>query len=358
MIRNDFFMRKAIELAKSHNPSPNPRVGAVIVKNGEIIGVGAHVCAGTPHAEINALNDAKKDVSGAALYVTLEPCSHFGKTPPCTDAIIKSGIKKVYIGMVDCDGKVCGRGIQKLIDAGVEVEYPILEDECRAINTYYIKHRSCNKPYVIIKSAMTIDGKTAAASGDSKWITNEKSRAYVHEIRNTVDAILVGGNTFRIDNPSLNVRIPDNPDIRNPIKIVITSDLDVDLNANIFKSSGDVILAYFDGESETIKTDNIYKVHCEPDRLDLFLQKLADMGICSLLIEGGAGVSGWFLKENLFDELICFYAPKIACDANAKSAFIGANTDKMSDCINVEIKEIMSFDGDFAIKAYPIRENK
>ena len=357
-LSKEFFMNKAVKLADKHTPSPNPKVGAVIVKEGQIIGQGAHEKAGMPHAEINALNNAIEDPKNSEMYVTLEPCSHYGKTPPCTEAIIKSGIKKVYIGMIDCDKKVSGRGIKKLNEAGILTD--VLDSEyCMEINKAYIKHRTENRPYVILKTAMTLDGKISTQTGDSKWITNEKSREYVHKLRSQTDAVLVGGNTFRVDNPSLNVRLETiNKENKNPVRIIITNQKDIDYNKNIFKTDGKVIIASFTDITFTEEVSNngiceIHKINFPENRLDLFLNYLGNKNICSLLIEGGAAISGWFLKENMWDELIYFYAPKITCDQTAKVSSKGFNIEKISDSIDVEIKEILRFGDDFAIKAVP-----
>jgi len=357
-LSKEFFMNKAIMLANKWNPSPNPKVGAIIVKKGRIIGQGAHEKAGMPHAEINALNNTTESPENSEMYVTLEPCSHYGKTPPCTEAIIKSGIKKVYIGMIDCDKKVSGKGIKRLNEVGISTEI-LVSEYCAEINKAYIKHRTENRPYVILKTAMTLDGKISTQTGDSKWITNEKSREYVHKIRSQTDAILVGGNTFRIDNPSLNVRLETiNKENKNPVRIIITNQKDIDYNKNIFKTEGKVIIASFTDIvfNEEISNNGIceiYKINFPKNRLDIFLNHLGNMNICSLLIEGGATISGWFLKENMWDELIYFYAPKITCDENAKISSKGSNVETISDSINVKIKKILRFDDDFAIIAVP-----
>jgi len=351
---NKEYMKEAIRLAWEYTPSPNPRVGCVIVKDHKIIGSGAHTKAGTPHAEINAINSANCDLTGSEMYVTLEPCSHYGKTPPCADVICNTGIKKVYIGMVDCDNKVCGNGVKKLESSGIEVVTGVCEEECAELNKGYIKHRNTNMPYVILKSAMTLDGKVATKTGDSKWITNSTSRAYVHEVRSKVDAVLVGGGTLRIDNPTLNARLKDSTIY--PAKIVITNNI-VDYSANIFKTPSPVYLVSLGniGKLECVKENNgvcdIYKVKAS-DFKELF-KYLASIGIMAILVEGGAEVSGSILSEKLVDEVMFFYAPKILGDKDSKSSVVGRDINNMVDTIDFKIKEMRSFDGDFLIIAVP-----
>ena len=235
------FMREALRIAKNAEgrTSPNPMVGAVIVRDEKIIAEGWHRKAGTPHAEIHALNMAGDLAKDSTLYVTLEPCSHFGRTPPCANAIVNAGIKKVVIAMTDPNPKVAGRGIEILKNAGIEVEVGILEDQARRLNEVFIKWITTQKPFVTLKTAMSLDGKIAAATGQSQWITSEESRRKVHQLRDINDAIMVGIGTVLADNPSLTTRIDGG---KNPIRIIVDSQLRTPINANVI----------VDGQAKTI----------------------------------------------------------------------------------------------------------
>ncbi|HPD61736.1 MAG TPA: bifunctional diaminohydroxyphosphoribosylaminopyrimidine deaminase/5-amino-6-(5-phosphoribosylamino)uracil reductase RibD, partial [Thermodesulfobacteriota bacterium] len=222
------YMWRAIKLAlkAQGQTSPNPLVGALIVKNGKIVGQGFHYRAGSPHAEINALHEAGNQAQGAEIYLNLEPCSHVGRTPPCVDAIIQRKIRKVYVGMMDPNPLVCGKGIRKLKEAGIEVATGILEKECRRLNEVFIKYITTKRPFVILKAAASLDGRIAAESGDSQWLTNEKSREYVHRLRSAVDAVLVGIGTVKRDNPQLTCRLKYRKG-KDPIRIVVDSTLSI-----------------------------------------------------------------------------------------------------------------------------------
>ena len=236
-------MQTAIALARKGigKTSPNPAVGAVIVKNGRIIGKGYHKKAGRAHAEINALKQAGIKAKGAEMYITLEPCNHFGRTPPCTDVIIKAGIKKVFIGMKDPNPLVAGKGVRRLRSAGMDVEVGILEDECRGINEAYIKYITTKTPFVTLKLASTLDGKIATAAGESKWITGEDARRFAHRMRREADAVMVGIGTVLKDNPELTTRLVKGKD---PIRIVVDSQLRIPVNAKVLnKKRGGIIIA-------------------------------------------------------------------------------------------------------------------
>ncbi|OFX16238.1 MAG: riboflavin biosynthesis protein RibD, partial [Armatimonadetes bacterium RBG_16_58_9] len=238
---HDDYMRRALSLARRGRTSPNPMVGAVIVKDGMIVGEGYHHRAGKPHAETLALADCGEYARGAVMYVTLEPCCHHGRTPPCVDAIIKAGISRVYAAMEDPDPMVASMGFDALRKAGVEVRVGVCEREARELNEAYIKHRTTGMPFVILKSAMSLDGKIATRTGDSKWITNELSRAYAHRIRSRVDAILVGGATARIDNPSLTARLGNK--VYYPTRVVVTRSGDLSPDMKLLRQSGETIIA-------------------------------------------------------------------------------------------------------------------
>ncbi|MBQ9519536.1 MAG: bifunctional diaminohydroxyphosphoribosylaminopyrimidine deaminase/5-amino-6-(5-phosphoribosylamino)uracil reductase RibD, partial [Firmicutes bacterium] len=235
-------MRRALELALrgAGGADPNPLVGAVIVRDGKIIGEGFHEYFGGPHAEVNAFSSLKESAEGAEMYVTLEPCSHYGKTPPCAEAVVKNKIKKVYIGMTDPNPKVAGRGMQILKNAGIDVETGILETECRSINAPFIKHITTGLPYIVLKWAMSLDGKIACRTGESKWISCEQSRAEVQALRNRYMGIMAGINTVLADDPLLTCRIEGG---RAPYRIICDSNLKIPENAKVLGNDGKCIIA-------------------------------------------------------------------------------------------------------------------
>jgi diaminohydroxyphosphoribosylaminopyrimidine deaminase/5-amino-6-(5-phosphoribosylamino)uracil reductase len=268
-------MHRAIELALKGlgRTSPNPIVGACVVRNGKIVGEGFHKGAGLPHAEINALRKAKRKAQGADLYVSLEPCCHFGRTPPCTEAIIKAGIKRIIYGMKDPNPRIAGKGLKKLAVAGVKIIGPVLEKECKKINRPFIKWISTGLPYLTAKIAITLDGKIADFSGDSKWISNKNSLRYAHILRSRSDVIMVGSETFRKDRPRLNVRLPGYKG-RQPVPIIVGSQ-----NRKV----------------------NLKKL----------LLELGEAGFQSILVEGGGVLQTELINAGLIDYLIVFIAPKL-----------------------------------------------
>ena len=312
-------MKLALSLAKkgTGKVSPNPRVGAVIVKNDKILSTGYHEEFGGPHAEINAINrSSKKDLNGSTLYVTLEPCSHFGKTPPCVDAIIDSNIKKVIIGMVDPNPLVAGKGIQKLKENGIQVQTNVCKDACFRINEAFAKYIVKHKPFVTAKVASTLDGNIATKQGNSKWITNEKSRRYVHKIRHENDAILVGIGTVLEDNPSLTVRLSKKSSLK---RFVLDSSLKIPLDsAVLLHPDRENTIIVTTENTEEHKVDAIQQLGCQVwkignknIKLALMLTKMGEIGITSLLVEGGGKVHTSFLNEGLIDRMLIFYAPKL-----------------------------------------------
>jgi diaminohydroxyphosphoribosylaminopyrimidine deaminase / 5-amino-6-(5-phosphoribosylamino)uracil reductase len=323
MIDNNY-MRHALELAKNGKGlvSPNPLVGCVIVKEDKIIGEGWHKAYGKPHAEIEAMKGVNSELlNGATLYVNLEPCSHFGKTPPCTDAIIENKIKRVVVGMQDPNPLVCGMGITKMRDAGIEVLTNVLESEFRYLNRYFVKYITKGLPYIVLKTAMSLDGFTAAADGNSKWLTSEDSRREVHKLRSEIDAVLVGKNTVLADNPLLNVRLVEG---RSPVRVILDSNLEIPEDANIYNTSDKqkTIVCYSANQANKQKSQllNSIGVTLLPvgkysfGKLDLveIMQKLAqEQNISSLLVEGGAEVHSSFLEKEFYDELHVFQAPII-----------------------------------------------
>lgn len=354
------YMKRALELAKLGwgYTNPNPLVGAVIVKDSRIIGEGYHEYFGGPHAEINAIKNAKEDVKGAQLYVTLEPCCHHGKTPPCVDAIIKSGIQDVYIAMEDPNSFVSGKGIKYLKEAGLNVYTGILKNEAQKLNEIFIKYITTKIPYVILKSAMTVDGKIATTIGDSKWITNEKSREHVHMLRGRVMAIMVGVNTVIKDNPYLTARIRG---LKSPTRIIIDSQGRIPLDSNVLcDRSAKTIIA----TTKKMPVDKINKlrnlaidiiiVDSIDGKVNLkeLIKVLGTMGIDSVLIEGGGTLNYSALKEGIVDKVMFYIAPKIIGGSNALTPVEGNGIDYIKDAIKLNDIEITKFDDDILITGY------
>ncbi|MDP2599811.1 MAG: bifunctional diaminohydroxyphosphoribosylaminopyrimidine deaminase/5-amino-6-(5-phosphoribosylamino)uracil reductase RibD [Deltaproteobacteria bacterium] len=317
-------MSRAIELAlkaKGHT-SPNPIVGAVVSKRGKIIAEAFHKQAGADHAEVAALKKiGKSKTKGATLYVTLEPCCHHGKTGPCVPKVIESGIQRVVIGARDPNPKVNGQGIRWLKEAGIEVIEGVLQDRCEELNRPFQKHITTHIPYVTLKVAMTLDGKIATASGDSRWISNPLSRKYVHQMRDEVDAILVGANTLKTDDPLLNIRLVAPKNGRHPMVVVVDQKLDVPINRRLFSVKGRRVVFATTWMSPEENRRALIKMGAEvwpldadvTGRVDLkaLLKMLGEKQIVHVLIEGGGGIFSSFLSEKLVDRLVCFMAPKL-----------------------------------------------
>ncbi|WKV07625.1 bifunctional diaminohydroxyphosphoribosylaminopyrimidine deaminase/5-amino-6-(5-phosphoribosylamino)uracil reductase RibD [Thermoanaerobacterium sp. CMT5567-10] len=354
------YMKRALQLARLGlgHTNPNPLVGAVIVKNGRIIGEGYHEYYGGPHAEINALKSVKEDVKGAQLYVTLEPCCHYGKTPPCVDAIVKSGIKDVYIAMEDPNKLVSGKGIKHLKEAGLNVYTGLLKEQAEKVNEIFIKYITTKKPYVILKSAMTIDGKIATITGDSKWITNEKSREHVHMMRGSVMAIMVGINTVIKDNPYLTTRIDG---LKNPLRVIVDSRGRIPLDANVvIDKSATTIVATTDmmpyKKVKALRDLGVDVVVLDKLNGEVDLKKLMDMlgerGIDSVIIEGGGTLNYSALKEGIVDKVMFYIAPKIIGGSNSLTPVEGKGIDLIKDAIIVEKLDVKRFDDDILIEGY------
>ena len=334
------YMALAIALAKKAEgmTSPNPIVGAVIVKNGRIVGRGYHKKAGTPHAEINALEAAGAKAKGATLYVTLEPCNHFGRTPPCTDAIIKRKIRKVFIGMRDPNPINDGSGLKKLKRNGIAVNFGILTRESEALNRPYIKYITKRIPYVTVKVAQSLDGKIATRSGDSKWISSGDSRRHVHKLRARSDAIMVGANTFRRDDPSLLSRIPG---AKQPLRIIVGGGSKVPKSAKIF---------YGIKKYPVIFTAPAYGDGKKTDLLKL-LKDLAKRGVTNILVEGGGELIASLVEKGLVDRFLVFIAPKIVGGRDAKTAVEGRGIDSIGGALQLKDVSIKRFKEDILIEA-------
>ena len=355
------YMRLALDLARKSDgqTSPNPVVGAVVVKSGKVVAKGYHKRAGLPHAEIIALNKAGSKARGADLYVNLEPCCHYGRTPPCTEAIIAAGIKRVVLGIRDPNRLVSGRGIRFLRKQGVEVVNGVLKRDCEKLNEPFIKYITTGRPWVILKSAFSLDGKIATRTGDSRWITGSKARDYVHRLRSRVDAVLVGAETVRVDDPQLTVR-PKKKGMRNPARVIVAGRRSISTSAKIFNNAHKERVIYATTANLSLvrkkKLQDIgvevlfIKRKKEQVDLPLLMDKLGKMEITSIMIEGGSEVSGNALKEKLIDKVICFLAPKIIGGKNAPGPVGGQGIAKLKDFIQVKEMSVTKLGNDLVIE--------
>lgn len=357
------YMTRAIRLASKGRgtTSPNPMVGCVIVKNGKVIAEGYHARCGGDHAEVIALKKAGEKARGATLYVTLEPCAHYGRTPPCVKRIIDCGIKKVIVGMKDPNPLMNGKSVAILRKFGIAVEVGVLEHELRQLNEVFLKYIIQRMPFVVAKTAQTLDGKIATARGQSKWITSQASRDFAHELRNNFDAILVGINTVLNDNPFLNAAKQS----KRIKKIVLDSYLKTPLNANIFKKteSEDIIIVTTANASDKriralSSKARVITTPKKGSRIDLkwLFKELAKQEISSILIEGGATVVGNALKNGLVDKMFVFIAPKILGDASARNSVIGFKASHVDDAVRLKDLSVGATGGDLFIQGYVYRD--
>ena len=350
---NEKYMRMAIELAKkgAGAVNPNPMVGAVVVKNGEVIGRGYHKFFGGPHAEVYALEEAGKEAEGATIYVTLEPCSHYGKTPPCAKKIIDMGIKKCFIGSSDPNPKVAGRGVAMLKEAGIEVVENVLKEECDEINQVFFKYIKTRIPYLFVKCGITLDGKIALSNGISKWITNSIAREKVQYYRNKFMGIMVGINTVLTDNPSLTARIENGV---NPFRIIVDPNLQIDENCKVVKNNEDgktmIITSQknlFTEDAENTEIQIKQKRLAEENKVKFIfidgekfsfrkiLEEIGKAGIDSVLLEGGETLISLAFEENAIDGGEIFIANKILGDSSAKPFISGFVREKMEEAVQL-----------------------
>ncbi len=354
-MNHEFFIKRTLRLAAKAKglTSPNPMVGAVLVKNGKILFEAYHEKPGTPHAEALVLSKASEKVKDAILYINLEPCCHTDKrTPPCTKVIIKSGVKKVVVGMIDPNPKVSGKGLLELQNAGIEVVTGVLEDEAKRLNEFYIKHITTGKPFVILKVAMTLDGKIATPEGQSKWITGEKSRKFVHQLRSSVDAVMTAIGTVKADDPQLTSRIKTG---KNPVRIVIDPALEIPVNAKILQTPPDTIIVTKTQSSKTNYLLNsgikfiFYKINLD---LNWLMKKLGEMGIISVLVEGGSSINSYCLNEAIIDKVMFFIAPKIIGGKDSFPAVGGKTYKKLEDAFRIKNTTVKKIGEDFMIQGY------
>lgn len=339
--------------------NPNPLVGAVIVKDGHVIGEGYHAKYGENHAEINAFESAKESVEGACMYVTLEPCSHYGNTPPCAKAIIEKGISRVVIGLMDPNPLVAGRGRDMLIEQGIEVVTGVLEDELKYVNRVFLKYILSNEPWVVSKSAMTLDGKIAAHTGDSKWVSGEASRAIVHEMRNELLGIMVGVNTIIADDPTLNTRLADGRVGRDPIRIVLDSNLRIPINCKVLENPNNLWIvcgpsAKLEARQKLIsKGARILEVPLKHELIDLkaLMAILGENKVDGVLLEGGGTLNFSAIQAGIVDEVCMFIAPKLVGGVNALTPFEGEGFDLMADAIQLDDIKYMQVGQDLMVRA-------
>jgi diaminohydroxyphosphoribosylaminopyrimidine deaminase/5-amino-6-(5-phosphoribosylamino)uracil reductase len=336
-------------------------VGAVVVKNGQVVGRGFHRKAGRPHAEINALKDAGSHASGGTLYVTLEPCNHQGRTPPCTEAILTSGVSRVVMGCKDPNPGVEGGGTEYLSSRGIKAEVGILEERCLRLNESFIKHVTTGLPFVIAKVAASLDGKIASHTGDSRWISNERSRRFVHRLRHAVDAILVGVGTVVADNPRLTTRVPGRKG-QNSLRIILDTHLRTPPDSAVVDQISDAPTLIATGPKPYKKRKGILEergveilpLPLERGRVSLsaLLSHLGERGINSLLVEGGAEVHGTFFYDNLVDKVYLFFAPKILGGHSAVPMVGGIGATSVAEASPLKNLKIRRFDDDIMVEAY------
>jgi diaminohydroxyphosphoribosylaminopyrimidine deaminase/5-amino-6-(5-phosphoribosylamino)uracil reductase len=336
--------------------SPNPAVGAVVVKNGRVVGRGHHARAGAPHAEVAAIRQAGERARGADLYTTLEPCDHFGRTPPCSLAILEAGVRRVLSGSSDPNPRVNGRGIRRLRRAGVEVETGFLRGECDAIIEPWARFITTGRPHVTLKVASTLDGRIATSAGDSRWVTGAEARALVHRLRDGADAVLVGGGTARADDPRLTARLPGGRG-RDPIRVVLDSRLELPPGLRLFRlrSPAPTIVAHVSGTPPGSATRGVEYLRCKArrGRVDLadLLSRLGRRGVTTLLVEGGGQVARSLLEEGQVDRLMLFLAPKLA--AGGLSWLPGKGPARMADALSVQDLEVRRVGRDLLVTGRP-----
>lgn len=361
-MENHQYMSLALELAggMKGQTSPNPMVGCVIVKDGRVVGLGSHLQAGGPHAEIHALTMAGDEAKGATAYVTLEPCSHYGKTPPCSDALIRSEVKKVVVATLDPNPLVAGNGIAKLKEAGIEVVTGVLEEQSTRLNEVFNTFIKEQRPFVTVKTASTLDGKVATETGSSRWVTGEQARLDVHRMRHQHDAILVGVNTVITDDPQLTTRLPEGGG-KNPIRIIMDTTLRIPLHSRVI----------MDGEAPTwiITTDRadplkkrqveekgirVFSTGAEPKvHIPTMLELLGKEMVSSLLVEGGSQINSAFLHGRAIDKVISYFAPKLVAGQGAPTPFGGTGIEEMGNAVAVKDIQVEMLGQDIKITGYP-----
>ncbi|MBN6888644.1 diaminohydroxyphosphoribosylaminopyrimidine deaminase / 5-amino-6-(5-phosphoribosylamino)uracil reductase [Cytobacillus horneckiae] len=360
MTNDQFYMNLAIQNAKAMKgqTDPNPLVGAVIVNHNRIVGVGAHLKAGEPHAEIHALRMAGQQAAEGTIYVTLEPCSHHGRTGPCAEAIVKAGLKKVVIAALDPNPIVSGNGVKILQEAGIEVVTGVCEEESRKMNEVFNKYIVEEKPFITLKSGITLDGKIATHTSSSKWITSSEAREDVHKLRSENKAILVGVNTVIHDDPELTARIPNG---RNPLRVILDSSLRIPLDVKVVKDEkADTWIftgnAYDQKKKAILESKGIKVFHTDSKQANVseVVKILGEHQISSMLIEGGGNVNAAFLEHGLIDKVEIYMAPKLVGGREAPTFMEGNGIAEMSDAVELTDVSVTSIGKDFKFTGYPI----
>lgn len=355
------WMKTAISLAEAAQgqTSPNPAVGSVVVKDGRVVGIGAHFKPGEAHAEVLALQMAGHLAEDATIYVTLEPCSHYGRTPPCANLIIEKKIRKVVIGSTDPNPKVSGRGIQKLIDAGIEVVTGVCQTETDALNEYFFYAMKHKKPFVTLKTAMSLDGKTATNAGHSKWVTGPEAREDVHRDRHLHDAILVGVNTVKYDDPSLTVRLPEGG--VSPYRVVLDTQLSIPIHSKLLHDGESAVHVICGGNADRnkefdlnqLKNVSVYRLEQDPIQIESVLTYLFELGIHSVYVEGGSEIHASFIHSQTVNRFITYIAPKMITGQNAKGVIGGTGIEHMNEAFNMKIEHTEMVGTDLKITAIP-----
>lgn len=362
-LTDETYMKLALELARSAQGQTgiNPVVGCVIVKDGRIVGMGAHLKRGTEHAEIHALNMAGAQAEGATAYVTLEPCSHYGKTPPCAERLVREKVKRVVAAAVDPNPQVAGAGLAILRNHGIETEAGLLAEESEQLNEAFHKYITTRRPFVTLKTASTLDGKIAAKSGDSKWITNEASRAYVHTLRHRNQGIMVGVGTVAADDPELNTRL-DVPGLQ-PIRIVVDSKLRIPPSAKVLRSldTNPTIVLTTESAPAAKRAEleglGVRVIPCGDGPgvdLETAMDCLGELEIGTILLEGGGTLNGAMLEKRLVDKIALFFAPKIIGGTAAPGSFQFEGYSRMADAVRLSRLSVERFGDDVCITGYPI----
>jgi diaminohydroxyphosphoribosylaminopyrimidine deaminase/5-amino-6-(5-phosphoribosylamino)uracil reductase len=360
------FMQEALALAAQARgrTSPNPMVGSIVVKDGRVVGRGSHIKAGAPHGEVVALEDAGVQAKGATLYITLEPCCHYGggkRTPPCTRAIIAAGIRRVVAAMRDPNPLVSGQGLEELRQAGIAVKLSVLETEAAALNEVFIKYITTKRPFVLLKVAASLDGKIATVTGESRWITNERSRLLVHQLRDQVDAVMVGINTVLRDDPLLTTRLPGGGG-RDPMRIVVDTHLRIPCEARLLAASATACTLI--ATSPAAPTDKrlqlegagakILVVEGDGPGIPLgpLMDQLGAMQVTSILLEGGGELHCSALRAGIVDNVLYFLAPKLIGGRSAPMAIGGQGFARLEEAVSLERMQVRQLDGDLLIEGY------
>ncbi|MBO8164585.1 MAG: bifunctional diaminohydroxyphosphoribosylaminopyrimidine deaminase/5-amino-6-(5-phosphoribosylamino)uracil reductase RibD [Brevibacillus sp.] len=361
-MRDVDYMSVALQMAQgtAGQTSPNPMVGAVVVRDGAIVGMGAHLRAGEAHAEVHALAMAQEKAKGADLYVTLEPCSHTGRTPPCTEAIIRAGIARVVVAALDPNPKVAGQGIKRLREAGIEVVVGVLESEAKKLNEVFFHYITTGRPFVTVKTAATLDGKVATETGHSRWVSGAEARQEVHLLRHRYDAILVGVGTVIADDPALTVRLPDGH-ARHPIRVILDTTLRIPPAAKVLTDGVAPTWIYTTDRAprdkqEMLAQRGVEVIRLGSSRVDVtqVLESLGKRGVTSLLVEGGATINGAFLAARAINKVISYISLKLVGGAGAPTPFGGSGIPIMDEAVPLERIEVERVsEQDLRIVGYP-----